>query len=1547
MSDIAESDIADDPASYQNRRVGIGGEGFWEVRWDSREGGTYSRYFDAPEDADAFRSRLSESWDGSGGQASEERRVVQEPVQSAPSVRLAAESPQVADPRLADSDEAIQQGLHSDVPIHTPEDSAAARTERLEEEQGRVLRSHLQRLQDEEERQLQGGEARAKHEQALEGRQREGFAGPAAESATSTVTPPATVTPAVEAKPAVADLVETETETQPKTDAHGRTPDYYLDRASPKFRTDIVAAEKALAEAVEATALAKEKYTDDYRAANDDLRAATVAVQEGTGSMTAFLRARNKFSVLTQRLNHGPVAVSRLQGEIDTLNNAAKNEVQDEEGRRYEAALRRQQPDSQLIKIIDFHRAQEAQAQEAEAAAQAAKGQAAEAQEAAEAEVGPLPATADDVSIPGRGAPRATADGVVAGTINPDSPQGGPGAAEATGPAPPQPTPEHVTIRDGLVTRLEKAQDRARSNEATDRDSKKARHARYAIQDHDRKYADTVYKDDPVYNAYKNTGFRGIHTTAYRSLSLDQVKGALADVRKTISPSATPEERGQLERDAVQKAKNDWATHINKLDSQDAAHWSNVTRANQPKSRITNPDGTVTVTSASAESLAKQGYNRTATGNFVAPMEQEAAAPVSTAPSDLPALGGDQLVNPNEQGRGGGADPDSAANLAATQGERDAGAEQAAAGRAAQLDQAVSAAQRRDDADDQLDRQADATRASVAERTAQLDQAVSAAQLEDSADQARDAQADVTEARVAEQRAEQQRQRAPTRGAGTINPNAGIEGSADFPQQLGNRAPLTSAQLEGRETIFINGVPVNVQDYIRENTINPDAEQSGVRGRQQRIAANERSKQELLANLNQGYQSGAVRLTPPEAGSTLTRDSLPDVVYVDNVAVNTAEFFADVGKTSNSRLSPSAQAEEQARREAAGLDELNKLRTQGRVSLDSGLATPYRPEYSRGGGLTPTDLIPVASYFGAVGEVKGAQSPGGNLVIGGEKGRLRTEAALTALEAVPIPAGALLKGGARVVRNTARVTLPTQVTLPGGRVVSGPGGFIAGTTPAQHVPKIQIPRGPEGEAFREQVLNHISRSGEDYRGVYGTTEITYRPDRLSQALHQANPDQPIFMSATPRSDLVAPGPIAIDKPALGPAEQYYFATPGGVNPNFMRGSAFGGTGAGSPGIHVYSPADAAAVGSGFVPIREADGTIKYFRGGYEAERGIPSGQQIPPSSRVSTSGIPGGQLYLAENVAQPTAGQRLAANVKALTDPGNSQRGQFNRSAVDLDDPSSFGRQQIDARIESEQTLASRQFDADVAAGRVDESARAGVLDRARQRTQGRIADEQRALDEAAETDVTSMGARDDVRANQARVADAVPETRAGTAAARYNTQQEVFEAERAAREPEPPPPVHGPARTAAARGPARTAAARGPARTAAAARGPARTAAARGPARTAAARGPARTAAAARGPARNRRRPWASRYHRRPWTGQNRRRPWASQYRRRPWASRYHRRPWASRYRRRPWTGQYRRRPWASRYHRRPWASQYHRRPWASRYRRRPWASRYRRRLP
>ena len=325
-------------------------------------------------------------------------------------------------------------------------------------------------------------------------------------------------------------------------------------------------------------------------------------------------------------------------------------------------------------------------------------------------------------------------------------------------------------------------------------------------------------------------------------------------------------------------------------------------------------------------------------------------------------------------------------------------------------------------------------------------------------------------------------------------------------------------------------------------------------------------------------------------------------------------------------------------------------------------------------------------------------------------------------------------GVAQVGRQTGRIVLPTQITIPKtGLTVPLGGGYVPLTTPAPRVPHLTVVRqGQEGQAISGEVFDRMALTGE-YEGVIGNTAVSFKPGRMSEALHKANPDLPLYYSATPVGKIISEGPIAMDKPDLGPSEQYFFASPGDVNPKFMGGSAFGGSG-NTPGIFAYSPLDAEAVGSGFERVMSSPDTVKFYSGGYEAERGIHSGQQIPPAERAATAGVRGGQLYLGASVNPPSFSQRLQANVNAIMDTvRGEQRGQFVfRKATP---------EELADRIEADQTAARQTWEESLASGKVDPEDRAGFMDAAYRRTLDDIAEEQTLMDRAlaAQADLEDM----------------------------------------------------------------------------------------------------------------------------------------------------------------------------------------------------------------
>ena len=369
----------------------------------------------------------------------------------------------------------------------------------------------------------------------------------------------------------------------------------------------------------------------------------------------------------------------------------------------------------------------------------------------------------------------------------------------------------------------------------------------------------------------------------------------------------------------------------------------------------------------------------------------------------------------------------------------------------------------------------------------------------------------------------------------------------------------------------------------------------------------------------------------------------------------------------------------------------------------------------------------VVPFYGAIRagmEASNPEGPGGILSTPGERRRVLTETAMTGLDVAPLPVGA----AAKVATRTGRTLLPSQIRLPsvgGGKAAFDlPGGFVPEATPAEHIARLRIPRGPEGERISEEVFNQIASTGQ-YRGIIGESEVAFRDSPLVSAFRRANPDTDLYFSATPSGDIISAGPIARDKPDLGAAEQYFFVSQD-VNPNFMESAAFGGGGS-RPAIHVYTPEDIAAVGSDLTRVTEADGTIKYYRGGYELERGIPSGQQIPASEALSAAGSNRGRMFGSASVQAPTFAQRSRANIESFL-PGASRRGQFQVRRA--------GQDAIEARLDDVARRAGDDFDRSLGgpSGRSPDDiagARREAIDRARADERAKMKAEQELIDDA------------------------------------------------------------------------------------------------------------------------------------------------------------------------------------------------------------------------
>ena len=288
-------------------------------------------------------------------------------------------------------------------------------------------------------------------------------------------------------------------------------------------------------------------------------------------------------------------------------------------------------------------------------------------------------------------------------------------------------------------------------------------------------------------------------------------------------------------------------------------------------------------------------------------------------------------------------------------------------------------------------------------------------------------------------------------------------------------------------------------------------------------------------------------------------------------------------------------------------------------------------------------------------------------------------------------------------RSITRAVMPTQVTLPGGRVVPLFGGYVPQATAHGSIPKLLIPKSGSSEAISADVIESLARTGE-YHGIIGGTEVTFTPSRLGQPYQAANEGTALYFSSTPMGKVVAAGPKAMSKPGKGYAEQYFFLEAGDATDKFMGRAAFGATGQ-DPAIMVYAEA--------YGPITkvvEADGSVKYYRNGFEMEKGIRSRGQIPPAERVAAGGIRSRDIYESSSVVAPSFRKRLEANVKTIGDLFTAREaGKFSyASPGDLDafrvdptkgDLSPAVRKHIADRIEADQQAAAAAFDAELASG--------------------------------------------------------------------------------------------------------------------------------------------------------------------------------------------------------------------------------------------------------
>ena len=379
-------------------------------------------------------------------------------------------------------------------------------------------------------------------------------------------------------------------------------------------------------------------------------------------------------------------------------------------------------------------------------------------------------------------------------------------------------------------------------------------------------------------------------------------------------------------------------------------------------------------------------------------------------------------------------------------------------------------------------------------------------------------------------------------------------------------------------------------------------------------------------------------------------------------------------------------------------------------------------------------LVQQVGHFGARAGAEAAGGAGFDTVaalVPDEQGRVgitRQEGLGIGIGTVMSPAGELVPAGtiARVGVETGRIVGPTEIHIPfTTKTITGPGGYVSAATPARRVPHLTaVEKSAEGAAISGQIFDDIATTGQ-YHGVIGETQVDFTQGRLAEALRKANPDNPLYYSATPATDAIAAGPEALSKPKLPETEQYFFVSPGEVNANFMKSSAFGGGGSGGGSIHVYSARDVKAVGSDLLRVTDEHGNVKFYKGGYEAEKGIPSGQLIPPSEAAGRAGgTLTGRLFLGTEVNAPSVRLRTEANLKALADklfPGKRGEFTFKRANQDV----------IEARLDDAAARAEAKFADDVEAGTAKVDERDSYIAKAREDERAKIAAEQKLVDDA------------------------------------------------------------------------------------------------------------------------------------------------------------------------------------------------------------------------
>ena len=234
---------------------------------------------------------------------------------------------------------------------------------------------------------------------------------------------------------------------------------------------------------------------------------------------------------------------------------------------------------------------------------------------------------------------------------------------------------------------------------------------------------------------------------------------------------------------------------------------------------------------------------------------------------------------------------------------------------------------------------------------------------------------------------------------------------------------ITAEYLKGGGAIYINGEPVDVDEFVRNNTVYPDSVGTTGRGSTQRQETYERTLQELAEKLQAGQAQGSVSTSPRPApsGPDLTWENLPTHGTLDGQRTSVEDIVnANVERTGIRGRRSVSEADR-----SRVLAELNDLYQKGRFVPEGsgGRPAPYFNPDTREGvsaGDLPDLVIPGAGFATSIHEARGGQSPGGTLVSPNESKGIAIEAAFAAAEVATIPVSGVLSSGAKTVVNTLK-----------------------------------------------------------------------------------------------------------------------------------------------------------------------------------------------------------------------------------------------------------------------------------------------------------------------------------------------------------------------------------------------------------------------------------------------------------------------------------------------------------------------------------------------